>query len=213
MNSLKAGHMANKCRASPACRKCCKAHHMLLHIDVSKTPEEPTTETVNSITHVPQLKKKKLVLLMTCRAKITEPDRSIIQARVFLDPEAACYFVSERLAQQLRLPRRKDNSLIAEIDRVNATRTRDSVSFTLSNVHGTGKQIHVEHAFVLPKVTIDMPASPIDSISQWKHLTGLELADPEYGTPGRVDVLLGADYYGEILPRGRQWGPRGTPYA
>ena len=28
-----------------------------------------------------------------------------------------------------------------------------------------------------------------------------------------MDVLLGADYYGEILLRGRRNGPRGTPYA
>ena len=150
---------------------------------------------------------------MTCRAKLTGPDGSIIQARVFLDPGAACSFITERLAQQLRFPRRKDNSLITGIARVNATRTRGSVSFTVSNVRGTGKQIHVEHAFVLPKVTTDMPASPIDSISQRKHLTGLELADPEYGTPGRVDALLGADYYGEVLLHGQPWGPRGTPYA
>ena len=64
-----------------------------------------------------------------------------------------------------------------------------------------------------PIVTTDMPASPVDSISQWKHLAGLELADPEFGTPGRVDVLLGADYYGEVLFRGWRWGPQGTPYA
>ena len=58
-----------------------------------------------------------------------------------------------------------------------------------------------------------MPASPVDSISQWKHLQGLELADPDFGIPGRVDVLLGSDYYGEILKRGQKLGPRGTPYA
>ena len=28
---------------------------------------------------------------------------------------------------------------------------------------------------------------------------GLDLADPEFGTTGLVDVLLGADHYGEIL--------------
>ena len=53
----------------------------------------------------------------------------------------------------------------------------------MSHVHGGGKQIHVEHAFVLHKVTADMQASPVDSTSQWKHLTGLDLADPEFGTP------------------------------
>ena len=80
-------------------------------------------------------------------------------------------------------------------------------------MRGKGKRIRVEDAFVLPKVTKDTPVSPIDAISQWEHLNGLDLADPDLGTPARVDVLLGADHYGDILLHGRRWGPRGTPYA
>ena len=87
------------------------------------------------------------------------------------------------------------------------------MSFTVSHVHGKGKKIHVPHAFVLPKVTPDMPANPIGSIRKWRHLKDLDLADPEYGTPSRIDVLIGADHYGEVLLHGRRWGPRGTPYA
>ena len=60
---------------------------------------------------------------------------------------------------------------------------------------------------------MDMPVSSVDYISQWKHLTGLDIADPEFGTPASVDVLLGADFYGEILFHRHRWGPRGTPYA
>ena len=71
----------------------------------------------------------------------------------------------------------------------------------------------MENAFVLSKVCMDMPVSAIDSLSQWKHLTGLDLADPDFGTPARIDVVQGADYYGGTLLRGRPWGPRGTPYA
>ena len=91
--------------------------------------------------------------------------------------------------------------------------TSGPVSFTESHVHARGKKIHVQDAFVLPKVTTNMLASPVDSIRQWKHLTGLDLADPEFGTFARIDVLLGADHYGEILLRNWQWSPRGTPYA
>ena len=212
MNCLKPGHMANKCRVPAACRKCSKTHHTLLHID-GKPPEAPISETVSSATYVPQKKRGKQVLLMTCRAKITGPDGSIAQVRIFLDPGASCSFITERLVQQLNLPRRKDNSLIAGIAGVNTTRTRGKVSFTISRVNGKGRQVYVENAFILSKVCMDMPVSPVDSISQWKHLTGLDLADPEFGTPARVDILLGADYYGDILLRGRRWGPRGTPYA
>ena len=145
MNCLKAGHMANKCRANPACNKCYKTHHTLLHKDLSKHTEEPA-ETVNTVTYVPQSQKRKQVLLMTCQANVKGPDGKASKARIFLDPGAACSFVTERLAQQLGLPRRKDNSLIAGIAGVNATRTRGAVSFAVSNVHGRGKQIYVSNA-------------------------------------------------------------------
>ena len=83
--------------------------------------------------------------------------------------------------------------MIAGIEGVNATLTHGKVSFTISRVNQKGRQVHVENAFILSKVCMDKPVSPIDSISQWKHLTGLDLADPEFGTLARVDILLGAD--------------------
>ena len=87
------------------------------------------------------------------------------------------------------------------------------MNFTVCDVRGGGKQIHVDVAFVLPRITTDMPISPVSSITKWKHLSGLELPDPEFGTPARVDIQLGADNYGEVLEHCRRWGPKGTPYA
>ena len=213
LNCLRGGHMANKCRVPQMCKKCRKHHHKFLHIDDSKMAEEANTQPVRNLTHVPPLKDNNQVLLTTCRVQIIGPSGITSQARVFLDPGAACSFITEGLAQQLRLPRRKNNATIAEIAGISTTRTRGTVNFTASHVQGGGKQIHVDGAFVLPRITTDMPISPVSSISKWKRLSGLELADPEFGTPARVDVLLGADYYGEVLAHGRRWGPKGTPYA
>ena len=214
LNCLRGGHMANKCRAPPACRKCRKAHHTLLHIEkIEPARETPHTETASSATYVPPHKRNKQVLLMTCRAKITGPDGTSTQARVFLDPGAACSFVTERLAQQLRLPRGKTNTMIAGIAGINTTRTRGAVSFMVGHARGDGRKIHVNDAFVLSRITTDMPSSQVGSIGKWKHLAGLDLSDPDFGMPARVDVLLGADYYGEALLHGRRCGPKGTPYA
>ena len=211
MNCLKAGHMANKCRSPQSCRKYRKTHHTLLHIERAEPAKDSTTETVSSVTCVPQLKRSKQVLLMTCKAKIY--DGTFTQARVFLDPGAFCSFVTERLAQQLRLPRHKDNTMIAGIAGVNAMHSHGTVSFTLGHACGGGKRIRVQNPFVLTRVTADMPVNPVGPVDKWKPLAGLDLADPDFGTPARVDIFLGADYYGEILICSRRWGPRGTPYA
>ena len=205
--------MANKCRVPQTCKKCRNHHHALLHVDDAKPTEEADHQTVSTETHVPPTKDSKQLFPMTCKAQITGPNGISSHARIFLDPGAACSFITEGLAQQLRLSRRKNNSTIAGIAGISTTRTRGAVSFTVRHVRGGGKQIHVDGAFILPKITTNMPISPVSTISKWKHLFGLELADPEFGNPARVAVLLGADYYGEVLAHGRRWGLTGTPYA
>ena len=52
-----------------------------------------------------------------------------------------------------------------------------------------GKQIEVG-ASVLLMVTTDLPTIHDTSVN-WKHLSGLELADSDYRTPGQVNILLG----------------------
>ena len=68
-------------------------------------------------------------------------------------------------------------------------------------------------ASVLPKVTADLPTIPVSPVTQWKHLSGLEFADPDYGTPARVDILLGGDVFSKAVLHGRRYGPTGAPSA
>lgn len=53
-------------------------------------------------------------------------------------------------------------------------------------------------AFILPRLTCKIPSSEV-SIKSWPHLSGLQLADPHYGQPGHIQLLIGADYYGQII--------------
>ena len=46
---------------------------------------------------------------------------------------------------------------------------------------------------------------------KWKHLADLELADPDFGTPSSVDMLLGTNIFSCTVLYGRQFGPAGTP--
>ena len=108
---------------------------------------------------------------------------------------------------------KKINTMIAGIAGVNTSRARGAVSIIVVRVRGGGKQIHVDDAFVLPRVINDMPASQVGSNDKRKHLAPFVLSDQDFGTAARVDVLLGADYYGETLLDGRRRSPKGIPYA
>ena len=52
------------------------------------------------------------VLLMTCRVLVVAPDGSTVNARALLDSGSTVSFVSERLAQALRLPRSQQQAMI-----------------------------------------------------------------------------------------------------
>ena len=68
-------------------------------------------------------------------------------------------------------------------------------------------------AIIIPRVTCELPLRPVSHDLNWKHLSDLPLADPGFGEPGKIDVLLGADVFADVLLHGRRTGSPGTPTA
>ena len=211
MNCLKKGHIAERCRAPRMCKKCTRQHHTLLHRDADHASSRKSDEEAKEETHVAALSVSEQVLLMTCKVKITAPDGSSTMARALIDPGSSCSFIHERLAQHLRLKRNKKNIGVQGIGGT-STRTKGSVWFQVSGTDDDSEKFGVE-AYVLNKITKDLPLEPIPLALKWEHLSDLKLADPEFRTPARVDLLLGADVFTSILRDGRRTGPPGTPSA
>lgn len=40
-----------------------------------------------------------------------------------------------------------------------------------------------------------MPLQPVYDTSKWDHLSNIAFADPDFATPGKIDLLLGADIH------------------
>ena len=72
------------------------------------------------------------------------------------------------------------------------------------------KKVNVT-AIVVPQVTCDLPFHPIPFKAEWSHLSNLQLADPGFGYPGKIDLLLGVDVFVAVLLHGRRTGPPGSP--
>ena len=68
-------------------------------------------------------------------------------------------------------------------------------------------------AIIVPQVTCDLPVSPIAFGSEWNHLSDIELADPKFGIPGKIDILFGVDVFSNVLKQGRRVGPLNAPMA
>jgi hypothetical protein len=121
--------------------------------------------------------------------------------------------VSEHLAQTLGLPRTKPDIVISGIAGI--THQSQSHSFATFEVAPVGLSTKVlsVNAAIVPQVTCELPPHPIHFKTEWDHLTNLQLADPEFGSPGRIDLLLGVDVFVKVLLTGRRYGKPGTPTA
>ena len=220
INCLRPCHFLKNCPTEQRCKECCKPDNSLMHIAPPKREEEmrsakkpPKEDTTVVSTHVSQLQNCRQVLLMTCRIKIVGPDGSTIQDRVLLDSASSTSFITERLAQRLRLVRRSHRVKISGIGATsNQPSSRGVTNFSITRPDDKGKIVPVE-ALILSKITSNLPLHPVSWDSKWKHLDGLQLADPEFGTPGNVDLLLGADTFSRVVLHGRRFGPSGSPSA
>ena len=79
-----------------------------------------------------------------------------------------------------------------------STLSKYKVSF---NLLGDDHVILVE-AFVLDKVTRELPSPPLDP-KALKHSKRLKLADPKFCQPGPVDILIGNDVYERLTMAGK----------
>ncbi|GFQ83587.1 DUF1758 domain-containing protein [Trichonephila clavata] len=112
------------------------------------------------------------------------------KCRVILDSASQINLISSEFATLLKLKREK---IYAPVSGIN-----ESVQTVKSRVYGTifnkNESFNAELEFlVIPKITGLTPSVALN-ISGIQLPQGIQLADPEFFKPGKVDMLLGADF-------------------
>ena len=215
LNCFRPGHISRNCTSSNRCR-CQKPHHTLLHIDSKDANSEPAKKepcTASIVASNTQSGSNSNTLLMTCQVLVHAPDGSQVRARGLLDSGSSTSFISQRLVQSLHLQRFSKNLQISGIAGISHNSPLHSISsFHVSPTFSPSKRMPVT-AVVVPRVTCDLPVQSVRFNTKWEHLSDLSLSDPDFGCPGRIDMLLGVDIYADALLQGRRKGPPGTPVA
>ena len=219
MNCLRSGHFVKQCKSLHQCRKCQKPHHTLLHVEPrSEAPPTsmPPNSTNLSATPIPShvaMGIKSNLLLMTCNVTVISPAGYSVQARALLDSASSTSFVSEKLAQCLHLPRSSQNALISGVAGLARNCSTQFIThFGVCSTYSPTRKIDVT-AVVVPRVTCDLPLHPVPFNSKWNHLSNICLADPGFGHPGRIDLLLGVEVFIDAVYQGRRSGPPDSPVA
>jgi len=204
------------------CYKCHRRHHTLLHIDKqiqasndtrSTTSEPPanakdTTPEINtycSLKGQPQTH----ILLATAIVEVCNKFGQYVPCRALLDSASQSHFITERCVQLLRLTKTKTEAAIQGISDVN-TATHHSVSIHMRSRH-TDWHSTLDCA-VLKNITGLIPSVKFD-ITKWKIPKDIKLADELFNHPEKVDLLIGAEFFYELLQSGRLRLPGNYPMS
>ena len=147
INCLRPGHFVRQCQSQNRCRKCQRPHHTLLHVETTDgrpSPTDTSPSPASSILAHTTTGLPASSLLMTCQVVVNAPDGSVVKAHALLDSASSAYFVSERLAQSLSLPRSPLSVRISGIAGLTHKSPLHSLSiFTVSSARPSSKKLTV----------------------------------------------------------------------
>lgn len=152
-----------------------------------------------------------LVLLATAYAYMTDGFGTRHRCRLLCDPGSQVSFMTFKLFHTLALRRQKGELHVAGVGSSSPIYTRGRAVVRLSSTIDItfGEEIDFH---LLDSITSPTPVTNIAD-SCWTHLRSLPLADPTFGSTGRIDALLGADVWGTIIQDGITRGSPDEPWA
>ena len=151
-------------------------------------------------------------LVMTGQVLVESASGQRAHARALLDTGATLSLITSKLAHQLQLPKEPCSLTLTGVTGTTNGTTSHMVSFSISDIHNRHTKFHVQ-APVVPKVTTDLPLFNAKKVRDYPHLQGLQLADPRFDTPGRIDIILGIDVWDQIELPGKILGVPSQPSA
>ncbi|XP_075167412.1 uncharacterized protein LOC142239506 [Haematobia irritans] len=226
LNCLSYTHVRNECKSKFLCTTCNKNHHTLLHFSNSNSKSSPpkppsnSTATVNTNQAIEQPSTSNHVsdqnvtrtsahyisnnnhlsentLLPTAIVSITH-NGDIFSARAFLDQGSEKTFISRRLQQRLSLPTEPKSFEIRGMSGNVVAHSNSLCHLTLYSPNHDCTL--VVQAIVVPKITRLLPNFVVSkSDYDLSEISNLNLADPNFYSPGPVDLLIGSNVIPKLL--------------
>lgn len=212
---LSADHMASACRSTYLCKSCNGRHHILLHINVKHVTNMTDTESAKFDEKSGAVVDKNegrssspsfsgtshsdiSVVLATALVRIKDSSGTYISVRILLDSGSQISAITTECANRLGLPRFKTRTEVVGLaqQRVKSIRGSTSCDFIPSTVNVP--TFTATNVAILNNIITSMPNEKLPK-SVRERYGHLQLADPEFDTPGPIDMLIGGDLYPLVL--------------
>lgn len=237
---LSSDHLFENCPHTYQCYKCKASHNILLHQSetattsnsfVATTPQQNDTNvslppavttssnnvasqitTNDSIVYTHHGINQSQTLLATAQVNIQSTCGKTLRFRALIDPGSQATLITRTAANLLNLKIKKCNTTVRGLGATIAGESNHMVNCKVSSIYNEMKSIFIE-AVVMSKLTDMLPSNFITVSPSWTHLQHLQLADPTYYKPEKIDIILGADVYGDLIIPEIRKGLTGEPVA
>lgn len=215
------------CVSKHTCKKCRKTHHTMLHPEeesakkpdtslTSATKPEPIMKnpeqsaTTGSVVATAECEQQsnfcmqpknagKQILLSTAVVFVYGKGDQLYPCRVLLDSGSHTSFVTEQFATLLALKKESTN---VNISCLNEIQTKVRLKVHTKVTSRVNDYTVCLELLVVPKITGILPPRKA-CIAALDIPKNIELADPDFWVPDKVDMLLGADIFFDMLMTGR----------
>ncbi|XP_015118964.1 uncharacterized protein LOC107042432 [Diachasma alloeum] len=158
----------------------------------------PVEQSADSkVIHQTSTSEQRVVLLATAKALAASSFGTYHHVRLLIDQGSEVTFITEKLVNILQLRRKSTNIKIFGIGGLESGSTRGAVKVNLHSRFNHQNQVEVT-AHILTKLTSTLPSIHCTK-AELNHLQGLQLADNNFLKPGSIDIIIGADHYGQII--------------
>ncbi|XP_075157895.1 uncharacterized protein LOC142231162 [Haematobia irritans] len=226
LNCFSGSHSVKSCRSKNVCAKCKGKHNTMLHREsgsVKRVSDDtrldnpvPTSrpENASMLSYQPSTSKgqpnnSSSEVIQTCFAASSSGillgtamvnllhQGEVYKVRALLDTGSEGSFISENLANLLKLPVRRTSAIISGLNSSVSASVHKECSFMLVSDVVPDFELTVS-ALIVPHLSNNLPSKTIH-VESFSNLPRLDLADPRFYESAKIDILLGADVLPSIL--------------
>uniref|UniRef100_A0A1I8PSD1 DUF1758 domain-containing protein n=1 Tax=Stomoxys calcitrans TaxID=35570 RepID=A0A1I8PSD1_STOCA len=211
LNCLRKGHSLKTC-FSGCCRQCSSKHHTMLHMEQPSTPHPSTSSqpvepsstqaVLTSSTDIPSgpsSSSSGSVLLATAIILAKNRFGEFIPCRAILDSASQLNLNANRLVKRLSLDCNRVSAIISGIGD-GSVDVNKSVDLVVKSRIGEFSTTFA--AMVVSTITDYQPGITLET-SNWNIPKNIQLADPSFDKPDRIDILIGAELFFDLMSVGQ----------
>ncbi|KAL0860196.1 hypothetical protein ABMA27_010503 [Loxostege sticticalis] len=204
-------HAAKVCQSIISCRVCKRKHHSMLHSKISNDEGSGRSGDVSSGSTSAQGSSKVFVSLSGSVSHSSGEGR-IIQRRTLiralLDQGSQASFVTEAVTRYLGLKKMPVQGRISGLEGNDNIAVKYMVQLKVHPRFDSTTVITVQ-AYILKSITSFLPSKKVAEL-EWINTSDICLADPQYNIPNKIDVLFGAEVYGQVIQGEVKRGSEGS---